>query len=134
MAKDLPSSKSLRAGLRAAGKPDRWDMGKRPVKAGYSPHDVQMHAVNHSGWQYIRLRMKGQDTVDKLLILFQWWDNQMDEAKRVEFDNVEVQYAQQNEVRAKALRWATEVQVGNYLGALRRGGQLDDENKIRKAR
>jgi hypothetical protein len=36
--------------------------------------------------------------------------------------------------RGYALQKATEVQVGNYLGAIRRGGQLDDSNRIRKAR
>lgn len=128
MASDLASSKSLRAGLRAAGKIDRWDMDQRSVLAGYSPHDVKIHCVQNDAWQQIRLSMKGKDTTEKLSILVAWWDKQYAEAERLE--SIDDSGAR----RAIALRWATYVQVGNYLGALRRGGQLDDQNRIRKAR
>lgn len=126
MAESLNSSKSLRAGLRAAGKPDRWDMKKRPVSAGYSPHDVKIHCVQNLEWQKIRLSMKGIDTVDKLMILEAWWDKQHAAAEQL------VRCGQVN--RGRALAWTTQVQVGNYLGALVRGGQLDNERRIRKAR
>jgi hypothetical protein len=113
VAESLSSSKSLRAGLRAAGKPDRWDNKKRPTNGGYSPELVQEFCVRHAAWQKIRLWMKGKDTTDKLGMLETWWDQHIIDGR---------------------VMWATEVQVGNYLGALRRGGQLDNENRIRKAR
>ena len=128
MAESLASSKSLRAGLRAANKVDRWDNEKRVVAAGYSPQDVRMHCVENSEWQKVRLSMKGGDTYEKLQILEAWWDKQMTEATKL-FGGTSA-----GESRAHALVWATQVQVGNYLGAIRRGGQLDNENKIRKAR
>lgn len=128
MAKSLGSSKSLRAGLRAAGKLDRWDNEKRAVARGYSPHDVRIHCVENGEWQKIRLSMKGVDTTEKLSILEAWWDKQMAEAERLDNEGgVGV-------LRSAALVKATEIQVGNYLGAIRRGGQLDDDNRIRKAR
>lgn len=129
MAQSLNTSKSLRAGLRAAGKRDRWDNEKRPTARGYSPHDVRIHCVENSQWQRIRLSMKGVDTTEKLRILEEWWDQQMIAAQAIE----DAGHAASSN-RANALRWATEVQVGNYLGAIRRGGQLDDDNLVRKAR
>lgn len=135
MAESLASSKSLRAGLSVAGKVTAWDMDKRSVSLGYNPHDVQIHCVKHSAWQAVRLSMKGKDTTEKLSILEAWWDGQMNEATRI-FGSASMttEGVATNMARANALKWATEVQVGNYLGALRRGGQLDNENRIRKAR
>ncbi len=115
MAKDLPNSKAIRAGLEATGKPSKWDMGKRYIFEGYNPQEVQLYCVQDAEWQKIRLSMKGIDTYAKLQVLEAWWDKK-------------------NEFIAKGTHWPTEVQVGNYLGALRRGGQLNDDNEIRKAR
>ena len=130
MAESLNTSKSLRAGLVAAGRVDRWDHDMRRCSRGYSPADVRMHCVENGEWQKVRLSMKGIDTVDKLDILIAWWDKQMEEADRLQNHTTDL-----NEIkRGKALEWATQVQVGNYLGALRRGGQLDDQDRIRKAR
>ena len=78
------------------------------VQAGYPPQEVRRYCVLHSAWQRTRLSMKGKPTHEKLAILKAWWD------------------------REKSEGYITEVQVGNYLGALRRGGQLDDRNQIRK--
>lgn len=126
MAESLNSSQALRAGLRAAGKLDRWDNEKRKCQAGYNAHDVKIHCVQNGEWQKIRLSMKGVDTHEKLAILEAWWDKQMENAAQL------VRCDQGD--RGRALAHATEIQVGNYLGAIRRGGQLDDENRIRKAR
>lgn len=135
MAVSLGSSKSLRAGLRAAGKLDRWDNDKRKCSAGYNPAEVKMHCVQNSAWQNVRLSMKGVDTTEKLSILEAWWDKQMNEAARLEGSAaISADIVKINQQRATALRWATEVQVGNYLGAIRRGGQLDDDNRVRKER
>ena len=86
------------------------------VERGYSPDLVQHHCVRDSDWQAIRLSMKGINTVDKLEVLHAYWDRHHDTAVVGGGYNV------------------VEIQVGNYLGALRRGGQLDDLNRIRKAR
>lgn len=132
MAESMSSSKSLRAGLRAAGRVDRWDEEAHKVQRDYNPHEVRMHCVQNSEWQQIRLSMKGVDTVDKLDILIDWWDKQMAEADRLM--RSDASKASSSYARGRALAWATEVQVGNYLGAIRRGGQLDDDNRIRKER
>lgn len=129
MAESLNSSQALRAGLKAVGKLDRWDNEKRKCQAGYSPHDVKIHCVQNGEWQKIRLSMKGVDTSEKLAILEAWWDKQRAEAKLLKGSCNII-----NQQRGNALLFATECQVGNYLGALKRGGQLDDENRIRKAR
>ena len=81
----------------------------RRVERGYPPADVQKHCVHNPKWQLVRLSMKGKPTAEKLDILSTWWETQLGYAP-----------------------YATEVQVGNYLGALRRGGQLDSENRVRK--
>lgn len=128
MADSLPSSVSLRAGLLAAGRSIGWD-SSRHISAGYSPHDVKTHCVENAEWQKVRLSLKGKDTVEKIEVLEAYWDKQMQEAETlIAASSFEVRR------RGYALEWATEVQVGNYLGALRRGGQLDNNNLIRKAR
>jgi hypothetical protein len=53
--------------------------------------------------------MKGRPTHIKLAMLEEWWVAHLGDT-----------------------RWSVECQVGNYLGALRRGGQLDENNQIRK--
>lgn len=64
-------------------------------------------------WQKTRLFMKGKPTHVKLSILDAWYD-------KYKLDS-------NTEVRAAVI-----VQVYNYLGALRRGGQLNDKNQVRK--
>lgn len=103
-------SADLRNELKARGLITGWDNNKRPVQAGYSPSDVQRYCVQDSEWQKVRLSMKGVDTYRKLEILEAWWD------QHYPYEPI------------------VEIQVGNYLGALRRGGQLNDDNQIRKAR
>ena len=86
------------------------------VERGYNQAVVQIWCVRHAAWQDCRLSMKGKDTVEKLRICHAWWDKYYEGAQVVAGQNV------------------VAIQVGNYLGALRRGGQLDDVNRIRKAR
>lgn len=112
-------SAELRRQLAAQGKITGWDNENRRVVAGYSPSDVKKHCVMNDEWQGIRLSMKGVDTYRKLEILEAWWD------QNLVYDSDFGTY--------EAL-WSTEVQVGNYLGALVRGGQLNNERQIRKAR
>lgn len=110
-------SADLRNELEARGKLTGWDMQKRPVQKGYSPSEVQLHCVRDSVWQDVRLSMKGIDTCEKLAILEAWWD-QWYGFSRSSLTNTDV----------------AEIQVGNYLGALYRGGQINDDYQIRKAR
>jgi hypothetical protein len=90
------------------------------VEAGYHPYLVQEHCVRNEDWQRIRLSMKGIPTHEKLLVLKRWWDKKLAEVRGQTFS------ADNNPF------YPTQIQVGNYLGALRRGGQLDDRNRIRK--
>lgn len=83
MAADLPSSKSLRAGYKAAGMITGWDNEKRPCLPGYPPQDVRMHAVSHRRWQVTRVSMKGKTTAVKLTILERWWDTEMLVAEQI---------------------------------------------------
>lgn len=88
-----------------------WPMDTHPVQAGYSPDRVQEWCVRDGEWQQVRLSMKGIPTEEKLMTLKAYWD------------------------RKAGLGLAPErvvCQVSNYLGALRRGGQLDMENRVRK--
>ncbi len=91
------------------------------VPRGISPEEAQTLCVQHAEWQTIRLSMKGVPTHQKLDILVNWY-NGMKRAKGIRgFVRTDEQDAT---VRHK--------QVWNYLGALRRGGQLDDNNMIKK--
>lgn len=108
-------SAELRRQLAAQGKITGWDNEKRSVRAGYSPSDVQKYCVQDSEWQDIRLSMKGVDTYRKLEICEAWWDRKFGIKTASGID-------------------IAEIQVGNYLGALVRGGQLNNERQIRKVR
>ncbi len=90
--------------------------------AGFNQKTVHRFCVDtkHSHvreWQKVRLSMKGQPTYLKLSILHRWW-----------LKNTTAEEQTQQE----ALVQGTYVQVYNYLGALRRGGQLDENNRVRK--
>lgn len=63
-------------------------------------------------WQEVRLSMKGKPTTEKLDILWAWY--------------------KKNEDSEGNGAYAAYVQVYNYLGALRRGGQLGSNNEVRK--
>lgn len=81
------------------------------IERGYPPEDVQRFCVKDLGWQNLRRAMKGKNTHEKLAMLKYWWNTWY-----------------------TPHAYETAVQVGNYLGALRRGGQLDDYNHIRRWR
>lgn len=110
---------SLRAQLVAEGKMDRWPH-KGP--AGFDKETVHRYCVDTShhevaNWQRIRLSMKGKPTDEKLAILDAWWSRHS---------------SIKEEDGSLVVERAVFVQVFNYLGALRRGGQLDAENRVRK--
>lgn len=80
---------------------------------GITPEEAQALCVRNTHWQVCRLSMKGIPTHKKLERLLEWYNGEYLSATGVEL-----------EVRIK--------QINNYLGALRRGGQLDDNNMIKK--
>ena len=96
--------------------------------AGFDIPTVRRYCVDTSHpevaeWQQVRLSMKGKSTHEKLAILKAWWD------KHIITSEIPA-----GVVPIKRTPWgyAVYVQVYNYLGALRRGGQLDEHNCIRK--
>ena len=101
----------LRAKLKSEGKLYMWPYNQL-VSPGYPPDIVQEYCVQNAEWQKVRLSMKGVPTHQKLAILVDWW------------------HQHQNDLMQHHSR--IEVQVGNYLGALRRGGQLDAHNQVRR--
>ena len=63
-------------------------------------------------WQQFRVSMKGLSTKEKLFMLEQWLlDSRADVGVPAYYD---------------------EVRVNNYIGALKRGGQLDNELNVRR--
>lgn len=78
------------------------------------PRNLIADAISDNNWQGYRKSLKGLDTVDKLKHLQTWYIESLK--------------------RPSVYRWKCRVQVENYLGALRRGGQLDANNMIQKVR
>lgn len=122
MAVDLPTSKALRNKLDDDGDYSEWPSSLFIPQKSYPPNLVQMHCVEDAEWQKCRLSMKGIATHKKLHTLVLWWITQRNKARNSTVTRLE----------RVALATATEVQIGNYLGALRRGGQLNDDNQVRR--
>ncbi len=98
--------------LEAAGAIKRWDHGyfqptqQRVVDAVYS-------APTAHEWQRFRVSMKGQPTSVKLVRLEARWAH-----------NTRHRHSEDDE-----FKWET-VRIMNYIGALKRGGQLNDDLEI----
>ncbi|UTC30057.1 hypothetical protein MAINES_00180 [Brevundimonas phage vB_BpoS-MaInes] len=107
---------ALRERLKAEGKLYIWPHNEL-VSPGYPPSDVKTYCVEDAAWQKIRLSMKGIPTHEKLQVLNDWWVKH---------------YNEHAITGGMHFFYKTEVQVGNYLGALRRGGQLDYANRVRR--
>lgn len=111
----------LRNSLVVQGKLVAWPYNHL-VQRGYPPDLVKKYCVDNAEWQKFRLSLKGLNTCDKLELLIIWFEERQ-------------KLAQTDSSRDYTdTLLAVEVQVGNYLGALRRGGQLDSVNRLRKAR
>lgn len=87
------------------------------AESGWSPDLVQLYCVQDADWQKVRLSMKGVPTHKKLEILHGWF---------------EAKWKIGSDQATAAANERVQCQVDNYLGALRRGGQLDPNNMIRK--
>jgi hypothetical protein len=72
----------------------------------YTPEEVRKYAVADKSWQQFRLSLKGLSTSEKLQRLGIWRH------------------------RGTAISRSTQVQVDNYINALKRGGQLDKDGKV----
>lgn len=82
---------------------DKWD---RKI-AHCSRLEVIKYCVNDYEWQALRLKLKGQSTVAKLEALAIW-------------------------LKEHNYERSAEVQVDNYLGALKRGGQISATGEVLK--
>jgi uncharacterized protein (DUF934 family) len=71
--------------------------------------EIVNHCINDENWQKFRRSLKGLPTTQKLIKLADWLVTAEDQ-----------------------LRPGAEVQVANYINALRRGGQLDLQNKVQR--
>jgi hypothetical protein len=106
---------------------DYWPHQVRP----YSKSEVFEHAVNNQEWQTFRISLKGLSTHEKLTRLdelrqsklAQYWANK-DVVTPDDIANDELQQL----VHYLPRKW--EVAIDNYINALRRGGQLDTNNRV----
>ena len=108
---------ALSARIKAATKGEGLDRWPFVGPAGFDHATVKRYCVDTSyeevaEWQRVRLSMKGVPTYEKLAILKAHWDK--------------------HKVHDGSVTTACHVQVYNYLGALRRGGQLDANNRVRR--
>jgi hypothetical protein len=86
---------------------DRWPFIVHPTTS----EEIRKY-VKDVDWQFVRLSMKGVSTRRKLVILDEWRDQRI--------------------ASEGGLTRARQVQIDNYINALRRGGQLDRDNKVQK--
>jgi hypothetical protein len=101
---------------------DSWPYGL----TSYSPEEVRVFCVQDVEWQRHRLGMKGIPTRDKLHMLELWAQGR----------NAHGVFRSSSEEGGEDLRWgfcrATDVQISNYLNALKRGGQLDMNLRVKR--
>lgn len=69
--------------------------------------EIIKYAVNNHEWQKFRLSLKGKSTFDKLTALDRWIEQSED-------------------------KYIAYIQVNNYLGALKRGGQVSAKGEVLK--
>jgi hypothetical protein len=82
----------------------RWPHEIKP----YTPMEVYKYAVANPVWQAFRKSLKGLPTEEKLDKLHDWLHNVGPTSRR------------------------KQVQVDNYINALKRGGQLNEEGHVQK--
>lgn len=81
----------------------------------YSPNEVQLYCVQDSVWQQFRQSLKGLTTERKLDKLFIWRDSCLLHGDRES-------------------NHRNQVQVSNYINALKRGGLLNMNLEVNKGR
>lgn len=95
------------------------------AKEGWPQSHVQHYCVEDPAWQAIRKKMKGMTTVEKLATLKAWRDYNLASSNDPKLPDAE---------RNWVLEERTQCQIDNYLGALRRGGILNEQNLIKRMR
>lgn len=87
-------------------------------------HDTVSYCVyeapDHDDWQLFRVSLKGLSTAEKLYMLKEYYKWQLARTAPGQMNG---------EMRQMSV---VQCRIDNYLGALRRGGQLDMENRIMK--
>ena len=96
--------------------PTHMDVGK------YTRLEVIIHCNNNPEWQRFRVSLKGLSTKQKLDKLEGWYKRH---SKPVEKQILKGTTIMKVEDGAR-------IQIANYLAALRRGGQLDEYNKVKR--
>jgi len=99
---------------------------------GYNQPSIRLakwavyEADNFMDWQLFRVSMKGLSTSDKVMMLStRWIEYACDYVQMCDVGICE----KQGECATGVIEW---VRIMNYIGALRRGGQLDAQNRIVK--
>lgn len=88
------------------------NLDKWPYEVGsYTPAEVRQYAVADEAWQKFRLSLKGVPTKEKLAKLAAYRRAKMQNGK---------------------LPRRYQVQIDNYINALKRGGQLSLDFKVRR--
>lgn len=87
---------------------DKWPY----IVMTYSPLEVQEYCVRSAGWQNFRVTLKGKPTTQKLAMLKDWRD---------------LDIAILGHVRRRC-----QVQIDNYINALKRGGQLNMNLEVQR--
>jgi hypothetical protein len=85
----------------------------------YSPDEVRKYCVQDSNWQVFRICLKGLSTYVKLANLERW-------------RSVHLVHGQKGADGQYILPRRQQVQIDNYINALKRGGQLDMECKVQR--
>ena len=82
----------------------------------YTPEEVRLFCVLDANWQEFRLSLKGLSTYEKLANLEHW----------------RMRHAEQSTTQSgvEKLPRRVQVQIDNYINALKRGGQLNMECKV----
>lgn len=84
----------------------------KKIQPTYPPADVTKWCNRNGEWCRIRMNLKKKPTHEKLQALKDWWHRHCN-------------------TPAGQPPYFVKVQIGNYLAALRRGGQLDENNTLR---
>jgi hypothetical protein len=84
----------------------------------YSPDEVQVHCVQDEAWQKFRKTLKGMPTTLKLDRLEAW----------IYTNTLVEEGASSHLIKGRKIQ----VQVSNYINALKRGGQLSMDLKVQR--
>lgn len=96
---------------------DRWPY----ILVSYTPQQVREYCVQDSIWQIMRMSLKGLDTHDKLKRLHSYYIGGYTQRYK-------------NAGASIPTKLHIDIQVSNYINALKRGGQLNVDTTIKRVR